>query len=147
MLLGLLFYVSCRENEAYLRFRENSARALRAYKPDVLPSVLNAVRQRGYVPGDAILTIITMSHDADLLRTLPQDVYDGIANTWIPFIGAESAEHLKRLALQAVLDTGDRVWGNDENNRDYLAELFIPNSTDIGTCVSGTLIDAIEALP
>ncbi len=106
--LALLSYVACRENEAssfddaaaYTTFRDKSAYAFWDYAdsnaaklamPDPIQHrCMVALQNRGYDASNWIQTLITMAHDMDLLRTLDGGIYDGIASTWMPFVGAQA---------------------------------------------------------
>ena len=127
MQLALLFYVVCRENEAgtlhdaegYYRFRENSARAFESFDSPIKTAADDqlkqqcaaAIRDRGYPPDNWVMTLITMSHDLDLMRCLSSSDYNGVIVSLImPCVGADGAQALRQYAAACIRATGDRLW-------------------------------------
>jgi hypothetical protein len=147
--LAMLFFVVGRENEsgsreseeAYLRFRKNSADAFMQYvqskkypiAANLCQALKNAIYQASF-EGSHLNAVMKICHDIDTLRCQNEAIYGAICNPLMKRIGTIGLESMQDLVLKAKQMTGDRILGKPEFSQSYQGDLFIKCSTDPQLC-------------
>lgn len=146
MQLVLVFYVVGRENDAgskedpYLKFRQKSAAIFKVYMQTRMPSQFTVMQIDFYQkiltdscePNHPHYVIIRLSHNIDLLRCVPREIYEkSQVRTLALYIGKVATKMLKRIVEECLRKTGDRIY--EEKNYEPL--LFIYCSTNVYFCL------------
>ena len=149
--LGMIFFVSGRENEAgsrddpiaYERFRVNSAQHFRghvlSHKIPNVKGVSNRVSDaiyRSTFDSSPLHSIMKIAHDVDCLRCQCPEIYDAICAPIANHIGIENTNKLRLLVLRCTQATGDRILGLKNLQCSYNDVLFKRCSTSVGECMN-----------